>query len=30
LCAPLATTTYPLNTDRSTKGGNIENPAGGN
>jgi cytochrome c oxidase subunit 2 len=30
LCAPLATTTYPLNTDRTTKGGNIDNPAGGN
>jgi cytochrome c oxidase subunit 2 len=30
LCAPLATTTYPLNTDRTTKGSNIDAPTGGN
>ena len=30
LCAPLATTTYPLNTDRAAKGANISAPTGGN
>jgi cytochrome c oxidase subunit 2 len=30
LCAPLATTTYPLNTDRTAKGANISAPTGGN
>lgn len=30
LCAPLATTTYPLNTDRTAQGANISAPTGGN
>jgi cytochrome c oxidase subunit 2 len=30
LCAPLATTTYPLNTNRAAQGANIEPPTGGN
>jgi len=30
LCAPLATTTYPLNTDRTSRGANIDAPTGGN
>jgi cytochrome c oxidase subunit II len=30
LCAPLATTTYPLNTDRAAKGADIDPPTGGN
>ena len=30
LCAPLATTTYPLNTDRHQQGRRSEPPIGGN